>query len=83
MPVDMDEPAAKVEEEEPMTMGISEYEFIYNEFSDLRFVLVDQRRETQEDKLLANEQFEAQQVLLRSILSRFPHAPRASSSALQ
>jgi hypothetical protein len=41
MPTEMEESVAK--EEETVTMGISEYDFLRKELSDLRFELANQR----------------------------------------
>ncbi len=49
----LDQPTAE-EEEETVTIGISEFDFLRDELSYLRFELADQRREAREDKLLAN-----------------------------
>jgi hypothetical protein len=71
------------EEEETVTLGVSQYQAIQKELKHIRFELVDQQREAWEDKLLANEWFEAQQVLLRSILAQLPPTSWASYSAPQ
>lgn len=42
LPMDMDEPTTKEEkEEETISMGILEYQFLCDELLDLRFVLAD------------------------------------------
>jgi hypothetical protein len=52
VPMDMDEPVAE-DEEEIVTMDISEYHFLCDELAYLRFELIDQRREAWEEKFLA------------------------------
>ena len=52
------------EEEETITLGISKYQAIQKKLEDIQFEITSQRRKAREDKLLADEQFEAQQVLL-------------------
>jgi hypothetical protein len=64
--MDMDEPKAEQEveeDEETVTMGISHYEHICDEFSFPRFGLADQRRQTREDKFLAEKRFAKQELL--------------------
>jgi hypothetical protein len=68
VPIDMDEPIVE-EKEETITMGISKYQFLCDELSYLWFELADQRREAKEDMLLAYQQSEKQEELLRSILA--------------
>jgi uncharacterized protein YecE (DUF72 family) len=72
-----------VKEEEMITVGATHYRAIQQDLADIRFELADQWREAQEDKLLANEQFEAQQVMLQAILAQLPPAFGASSLAPQ
>jgi hypothetical protein len=87
----MDEVAAKeeaakeevAEEEETINVSAVHYRSIQQDLVDIHFRLVDQRREARQDKLEADERFEAQQRMLRDILAWLPLVLGASSLVLQ
>jgi hypothetical protein len=51
--------------------------------ADIRFKIANIERDARQDKLEAEERFEAQQSLLRAILDRLPPASGATSSTPQ
>jgi hypothetical protein len=90
-PMDVDALAAvQGREEEPVTIGCSEYEFLCDEMSFFRYEIKDIRQGDREDQYLGNQHLDRleqrigkQEEMLRAILEQLPPALGASSSAPQ
>jgi hypothetical protein len=73
----------EVEQEKTITISAADFYALQETLADIRFELADMQRDACQDKLKADERYEAQQAMLQAILARLPPASGASSSALQ
>jgi hypothetical protein len=92
--MDMDEVAAtaveseavvkeEAKQEEMITISAADFYALQKTLTNIQFELADMQRDARQDKLGADERYEAQQAMLQAILARLPPASRATSSTPQ